>query len=173
MRKNEVKEETLVGDLSSLESYLQELITFLPIPFCSLTPKGVVLEFNPAFSQISGFESIEAVGGSITKVFPGEEINPFINKTLEKGEVRGREAALFTKEGEKLPVSLFSKARKDEEGRAIGLFVVVFDLSDVKETEKKLQEKIEELEKFKEMAVGREVKMVELKQEIKNLQKKT
>jgi len=39
----------------------------------------------------------------------------------------------------------------------------------VKERTKELQKKIEELEKFQKMAIGRELKMVELKEEIKRL----
>jgi C4-dicarboxylate-specific signal transduction histidine kinase len=39
----------------------------------------------------------------------------------------------------------------------------------VKEKTKSLQEKIEELEKFNRLAVGRELKMIELKEEIKKL----
>jgi len=42
----------------------------------------------------------------------------------------------------------------------------------VKERTKELQEKIEELERFQKLAVGRELKMTELKKEIKKLQKK-
>lgn len=41
----------------------------------------------------------------------------------------------------------------------------------VKQRTKELQEKIQELEKFQKFAVGREIKMVELKEEIKRLQK--
>ncbi len=42
----------------------------------------------------------------------------------------------------------------------------------VEQRTKELQEKIEELEKFQKFAVGRELKMVELKEEIKRLEKK-
>jgi len=41
----------------------------------------------------------------------------------------------------------------------------------IKQRTKELQEKIKELEKFQKLAVGRELKMIELKKEIKNLKK--
>ena len=41
----------------------------------------------------------------------------------------------------------------------------------VEERTKELQEKLEELENFQKFAVGREIKMVELKKEIKRLKK--
>lgn len=43
----------------------------------------------------------------------------------------------------------------------------------VKERTKELQSKMEELERFNKLAVGRELKMVELKKEIENLKEKT
>lgn len=42
----------------------------------------------------------------------------------------------------------------------------------VEERTKELQEKVEELERFNKLAVGRELKMIELKNEIKKLEKK-
>jgi len=42
----------------------------------------------------------------------------------------------------------------------------------VKERTKELQEKVEELERFHRLAVGRELKMIELKKEIEKLKKK-
>lgn len=43
---------------------------------------------------------------------------------------------------------------------------------DVEQRTKELQEKVKELEKFHKFAVGRELKMAELKEQIKNLEKK-
>jgi len=42
----------------------------------------------------------------------------------------------------------------------------------VKERTKELQEKVEELEKFQRLAVGRELRMIELKEEVKRLREK-
>ena len=63
--------------------------------------------------------------------------------------------------------------RKGEEGEVVGYFFGVFDLTEIKKKEEELQEKMEELEKFNRLAVGRELKMIELKEEIKKLKEES
>ena len=70
-----------------------------------------------------------------------------VQKVKESREIRGRlEKALLENE----------KRRMELEER-------------VKERTKELQQKVEELEKFQKLAVGREIKMIELKEEIKKI----
>jgi predicted RNase H-like nuclease (RuvC/YqgF family) len=44
-------------------------------------------------------------------------------------------------------------------------------LSNIKKTETELRDRLEELEKFHRITVGRELKMIELKEEIERLKK--
>lgn len=169
MKEKDKKIETLLEDLASLESYILDLFTFAPLPICFASPIGVVLEFNPAFEKISGYKFYEIVGDGIEKIFDEEEIEDVIKEVLAKEEVASKEAVLITKDKKEISVSIFAKARKDEEGKIVGLFIGLFDLSRTKETERRLQEKVEELEKFHRIAVGRELKMIELKEELERL----
>ncbi len=59
---------------------------------------------------------------------------------------------------------------RDENGRLISVIEVGRDITERKKMEKEVKERIEELEKFYEMAIGRELRMKELKDEIKRLQ---
>ncbi|MDZ4383758.1 MAG: PAS domain-containing protein, partial [Thermodesulfovibrionia bacterium] len=59
---------------------------------------------------------------------------------------------------------------KDENGRVLSVIEVGRDITERKKMEKEVKERIEELEKFYEMAIGRELRMKELKDEIKRLQ---
>jgi PAS domain S-box-containing protein len=61
---------------------------------------------------------------------------------------------------------------KNDSGKIRQITEVVFDLTEHKKNEEKLQENIEELEKWQRLTVGREVRMVELKKEIKELKEK-
>ena len=59
--------------------------------------------------------------------------------------------------------------RFDSNNNLIGLIHVVRDITERKRIEEELKKKIDDLEKFYDMAVGRELKMKELKNEIKKL----
>jgi hypothetical protein len=61
---------------------------------------------------------------------------------------------------------------KDPEDNLIGVQIISQDITQRKETEIKLKNKMIELERFNEITVGRELKMVELKEEINALLKR-
>ncbi|MFH1228835.1 MAG: HAMP domain-containing protein [Candidatus Aenigmatarchaeota archaeon] len=77
-----------------------------------------------------------------------------------------------------------SYSSKDEIGELFAAFKhMLYDLkksrdetdtrnTEIKKSKKELQEKVEELEKFNRFSVGRELKMIELKKNIKNLESK-
>jgi len=65
---------------------------------------------------------------------------------------------------------------RDKSGKYLHTVVIATDITDIKNTQQKLKQseqnlkqQVEDLEKFYEMAVGRELKMKELKREIKRL----
>jgi PAS domain S-box-containing protein len=170
-KKEEEKISILLEDLASLESYARDLFSFLPIPICLVSSIGIILEANPAFEEISGYKIEELVGKPIEEIFKKEEIEELTNETLEKGFVKGKETSILTKEKKKIPVSISAKLRKSEEGEIIGYFLGFFDLSNIKKTETELRDRLEELEKFHRITVGRELKMMELKKEIEKFKK--
>lgn len=101
------------------------------------------------------------------------EITYFLNKIVEnlketqlKLKIKEEEVKEKTSELSKRIRDLESSQKTIEEGRLATLNI----LEDVEEARLALQERIEELEKFNKLAVGRELRMVELKEEIKKLQ---
>lgn len=165
------KIDILIDDLTVLENYVSSLFSFLPVPLCFASPQGVVLELNPAFERISGYQAFEMTGENLNNIFE-DGLSGIIEETLERGFVSARETILKNKEGKEILVSVFTRQRRDVDDRAIGVFLTVFDLTEIKRAEEELQKKVEDLEEFQKMAVGREVRMVELKKEIKRLKEK-
>ncbi len=168
----------LQESLGELELYIEHLRSFLPIAICDVTPTGLILAVNKAFQKLTGYKEIEIVGKPIEGIFL-EKIENILKEVLEKGIVEGKELTLAQKN---IPVSVFVAARKDSEGNVLGFFWGIIDISEFKilqqELEKRvqektraLQEKLEELEKFQKIVVGRELKMIELKREIEKLKK--
>jgi len=60
---------------------------------------------------------------------------------------------------------------KDADGRVVGLNGIMSDITKHKKMEQEINKRVKELEEFYQMAVGRELRMAELKREIEKLQK--
>jgi len=168
-------------DLNDITSYLDDFLTFLPIAVCDLSPAGIIAQIDKSFEDVSGFGALEIVGEHLTDIFlEKSRINKILNLTKRREIVKNQEFTLIRKDKKEIIVNTFFSARKDKEGNLIGYFLGMIDISSLKELQyemetkveertKELQGKIEEMEKFQKLAVGRELKMVELKEEIKKL----
>ncbi len=75
----------------------------------------------------------------------------------------------ITMEGKKIDVKIDWNYKRDTEGSLTGFIAVITDITNQKKIEQKLKEKVDDLERFYEMAVGRELRMKELKEEIQRL----
>lgn len=140
--KKEAEEKrvsNLLEDLSLLEAYARELFSFSPLPLCSVSPIGVILEANPAFERISGYSIYEVVGEPVEKLFDKREIEEVSKETLEKGFIEAKEVSLLTKDRRKALVSAFSQVKKNPEGETVGYLLGLFDLSTIKKTESALK----------------------------------
>ncbi len=166
------KEKMLSEDITMLERYTQDLFSFTPLPLFFINPMGTILEVNPAFTGITGYDVYDIVGEPIFKLFIEESAEEIIKETMEKGFVKNRESVIISKEGEKIPVSIFTKNRKMSGKDSNGMFFSFFNLKEIKNKEKELNEKLEETERFRKLVVGRELKMLELKDRLRKLKRK-
>jgi PAS domain S-box-containing protein len=179
--KNKNAAEISSDELEQLEMYIDELSRFLPLPFCTVNPSNMILNINKAFTDLTGWSDLEIIGEPIDRLFKNKiEAEMLEEKVTKVNLVKGEGMTLVTKNGQSIDASVSVSLRKDVENNIIGYFFAFSDISELKklqrELEKKveertrqLEEKIEEMERFNRVAVGRELKMVELKQEIENL----
>ena len=86
-----------------------------------------------------------------------------------------KELALQTFKGNKLYVTVFGSVTKNVHGQVNGSQGILCDVTPKKElvllkqTEEKLNSALDELKRFNRLAVGRELRMVELKREVNGL----
>ena len=182
LKRQEEELERTKEDLEDLEIYIEDLFSFLPLPVCTLNTFGLIINTNQAFIKLIKYDLLELIGQYFSRLFKEEkEIEKIIEDLPQKNIVENKEATLITKEKNEIKVSLSFGARRDRSGIFIGSFVGMFDISElkelhneleekIKERTKELEEKVSELEKFRKVAVGRELKMVELKEKIKALE---
>ena len=122
------------------------------------------LKVNPAFEKLTGLKDV--VGKNASQVIPGiRESDPELFAIYSRVALTGK-PEIFEMNVKSLNmwflISVYSTQK--------GYFVAVFDvITERKKKEEALKNKIEELEKLNKILIGRELKMVELKKEIREL----
>jgi PAS domain S-box-containing protein len=145
--REKVKEklQTLQKDLEDLELYIEEFSSFLPISVCTINPLGIIIDVNKSFEQLSEYKSIEVVGEPLNSVFLEKKEIGKIEEEIQKRKKFWRgELTLITKNKKKIPVAVFVSQRRDREGNYIGYFVGLTDISEFKELEQSLEERVRE-----------------------------
>jgi PAS domain S-box-containing protein len=183
LKKEEVEFEK---EIEELENYIKDLWQFLPLPICYINPVNIILDVNKAFSDLSGYLPPEIAGEDLSKLFANEEkVEELKKEILEKERISEKEMVLVTKEKKEIPVVISTARRIDEKGEFIGYFLSLFDISErkkfeerleqkVKERTKELQEKVEELEKAKEeqtvLRIREKAKTRDIENKVKELE---
>jgi len=134
------KISALLEDLVSLENYTKDLFSFLPNPVFLVSSAKIILEANPAFEKITGYKIEELIGKPIEEILNKDDVGIFFKKTLEEGLVEAEEATILNKEKKSVPVSISAMLRKNEQEEIIGFFFGLFDLTEIKKTEKDLKD---------------------------------
>jgi len=146
----------LLEDLSFLESYVNDIFNFFPLPICFVSPSGIILESNAAFKKFSGFTFDEIIGKAIENLFEKKEINKILRKSKVKEFIQGIEIDFLANHNKKLAVQVFTKTRKDESGKFLGSFLGFSDLTEIKRKDRKsrkaLMDVLEDVKKARKKA---------------------
>src|ERR671924_683695 len=96
-----------------------------------------------------------------------------LREVVERGVTRTARLNPRSASGEVIPTTLNASALRDSEGKVIGAIGILRDMRayeqvvrDLEKSKTELQEKILDLEKFEEVVVGRELKMIALEKEL-------
>lgn len=138
------------------------------------SPDGLVLSFNELAAKNMGGKQEDFVGKSIYDMFSKEEADFFMNRirlSANSDEKFDYEDLLALPTGNFWFSSVFTRI-KDIDGNVVGVQIISQNITARKEAEQKLEHKINELERFNDITVNRELKMVELKEEINALHKR-
>jgi len=118
---------------------------------------------------------------SLSRFISPEETREFLaalREVIDRGVTRNAGLNPRSASGEVIPTTLNASALRDTEGRVIGAIGILRDMRayekvvrDLQESKAELQEKILDLEKFEEVVVGRELKMITLEREIENFKR--
>jgi PAS domain S-box-containing protein len=170
-------------ELDKARAYAESLIKNAPDPVFVSDLEGKILQANDAVSQLLGFRQDEVLEQSLSRFISAEETREFtaaLREVVERGVTRNARLNPRSASGEVIPTTLNASALRDHEGKVIGAIGILRDMRayeqvvrDLEKSKTELQEKIMDLEKFEEVVVGRELKMIALEKELERLRKKS
>jgi PAS domain S-box-containing protein len=163
---DEILERTLaVEAYRQSQARLQLQFDCMPVACITLGSDSRIRSWNPAAERIFGYSTTEAVGAPIVDLLVPEdvrsELGPFLQQVLEATETVHKVNDNVTKDGRRITC--------DPAGIARGILCMVQDITSRKQTEEALKRNTEELEAFNKAMIGREGRVIELKEEINRL----
>lgn len=137
-----------------------------------------IVFLNKKGCEIIGCERGNFIGKNwFDACLPPEEATK-VKEVFRKGisgeieQVENFENEIITKNKERRMIKWYNTLTKDEEGKINGILSSGMDITDIIKMEDALKAKSEELELTNKVFVNRELKMVELKKEIEELEKR-
>ena len=168
-------------ELDKARAYSDNLIKNAPDPLFVSDLEGKILQANDAVYELIGFRPDEVLEQSLSRFITPEETREFLaalREVVERGVTRNATLHPRGASGEVISTTLNASALRDSDGKVIGAIGILRDmrayekvLQDLQESKSELQEKILDLEKFEEVVVGRELKMIALEKEVENLKR--
>src|SRR5436190_10461364 len=170
-------------ELDKARAYAESLIENAPDPVFVSDLEGKILQANDAVSQLLGFRKDEVLEQSLSRFISPAETQEFtaaLREVVARGVTRNARLNPRSASGEVIPTTLNASALRDPDGKVIGAIGILRDMRayeqvvrDLEQSKTELQEKILDLEKFEEVVVGRELKMIALEKELESLRKKS
>src|SRR5205807_487032 len=170
-------------ELDKARAYAESLIRNAPDPVFVSDLAGTILHANDAAPALLGFRPDELLEQSLSRFISPEETREFtaaLREVVERGVTRNARLNPRSASGEVISTTLNASALRDPDGKVIGAIGILRDMRayeqvvrDLEKSKTELQEKILDLEKFEEVVVGRELKMIALEKELERLRNKS
>ena len=168
-------------ELDKARAYAESLIKNAPDPVFVSDLEGKILQANDAVSHLLGFRPDELIEQSLSRFISAEETREFtaaLREVVARGVTRNARLNPRSASGEVIPTTLNASALRDSHRQVIGAIGILRDMRayeqvvrDLEKSKTELQEKILDLEKFEEVVVGRELKMIALEKQLESLQR--
>src|SRR5439155_521570 len=168
--------------LANARAYADILIKHAPDPVFVSDLEVKILQANDAVFALLGFRPDELIEQSLSRIISPDETREFLaalREVVERGVTRNARLNPESASGEVIPTTLNASALRDPDGKVIGAIGILREMRayervvrDLEKSKSELQEKILDLEKFEEVVVGRELKMIALEKELESLRKK-
>ncbi|MDA3814410.1 MAG: PAS domain-containing protein, partial [Candidatus Cloacimonetes bacterium] len=135
---------------------------------------------SPNVKDVFGYSVEELLSGKIpyAEIIPKEDIDRVSNEvaTYSKSgdeNFEHKPYRIIRKDRKTIWIADYTTILRDEAGKITHYLGYIVDITERKRAEEKLKKRLNELETFNRVTVGRELKMIELKKEINELLEKS
>jgi PAS domain S-box-containing protein len=133
--------------------------------------KGIIAFINPRIEKLFSLPETKIIGNPFTD-FIKEEYRNVIKKRGPSTLSEERFEVIIDRKDETPVPVMVSTVHLFTNDEFTGILSVLTDISEIKSLDKEIKSKLEELEHFNKLMIGRELRMVELKNRIKELEAK-
>jgi PAS domain S-box-containing protein len=173
--RNVTERKNLENSLDKERREQQIMLDSIPAWIFYKDTENRFIHVNKAFADIMGVPKKDLEGKSMNDLFPKEQAEKYFKddqKVILSGkpishiiEKMNSPQGVLWVQTDKIPL-------KDEKGNIVGIIGLSVDITQSWRLEEARNENLANLEKFKDLMIGRELKMVELKEKIAELEAK-
>lgn len=160
-------------DLFESERLYRTLAESSPDLIYIIDSEGKVHYTNSNAARQVGLTPEQAVGKRIDEFFPPQVVEKAkwdIQRVIEHGDVLTSEAMIPFGESQRWLEARMTPLR-DHTGKTRLILGIARDMTERKKVEDQLRDKIKQINEFNKLAVGRELKIIEMEKELKRLQR--
>ena len=159
--------------------YARSLIEASLDPLVTISPEGKITDVNQASEEVTRVSREKLIGTDFSNYFTEpEKARDGYKQVFNKGFVADYPLTIHHQNGKLTEVLYNASVYKDDKGSVLGVFAAARDVTAQKKLERNVAdrekelERLIELERFRKLTVGRELKMIELKKENEELRGK-
>ena len=174
----DISEKKLAEDqLRSASEYARSLIEASRDPLVTISAEGKITDVNEATIRVTGVDREHLIGTDFSDYFTEpDRAREGYRQVFARGSVTDYPLTIRHVDGGMTDVLYNGSVYKDAGGNVLGVFAAARDVTAQKQAESEVAEqrareldRLAELERFQKLTVGRELRMIELKKEIKAL----
>jgi PAS domain S-box-containing protein len=168
-----------VTEQKQASQYARSLIEASLDPLVTISTDGKITDVNEATIRVTGVERDRLIGTDFSDYFTEpEKAREGYQQVFSQGFVTDYPLTIRHRNSRHTSVLYNASVYKDVLGKVLGVFAAARDVTgqkraeaEVAEQRSKELERLAELERFQKLTVGRELKMIELKKELAEIQK--
>jgi PAS domain S-box-containing protein len=169
-----------ISDEIRMSQYVRSLIEASLDPLVTISGEGKITDVNEATTRVTGVPREKLIGADFSNYFTEpERAREGYRQVFAKGMVKDYPLTIRHADGALTDVLYNASIYRDEHSNVLGVFAAARDVTAQKRAEAQVAEqrakeleRLAELERFQQLTMGRELRMIELKQEIEDLKKR-